>query len=322
MSRRIIVSDLHIDTWTDRRLGRENKSKKEYLLSFLDWCRQSDVREFIINGDLMDLPPYSTEDYQVDESGLIKEILARLVEFAYNVPITYVFGNHDIGVSGMRNFGLEKVPVLEKTRFHYPTYIVNDYPSNIIIIEHGHRVDPALFLYLIDLERLAFREDNFEIFQYAMQRRNNKDFSRRAQPGVFDPIGAGNESAYDAARYGSQPLASASIWFRLWRLTRRFRRLITGKLKREWWAQAAVDQMQKYADDTTALGESLKQNLYLIYGHTHRADYRDDIHIKGTHGIYINSGTWTESSDRGWYLDVDENGKIWLRDWINEAPEQ
>ncbi len=320
LSRRIVVSDLHIDTWVDCEMGPEHKPRKDYFFAFLDWCLRSGVRELVMNGDLMDLPPYLGQEGSTADPEVVREVLERLLQFACQVPVSTIFGNHDIGVSGMRNFGLTGVPALDKATFHYPNYVIDDYPDSTIIIEHGHRYDPVLFLYVQDLARVAFRKDDFQLFQLGMQRRGHKDATRVEPPGVLEPLAVeDNVSAFEAAKSG--PLArEASVWSKVWRITHKFRRVAITKLKREWWAEMAVDQMRKYVKTTLFEGGAVKPNLYLIFGHTHRADYRDSIDLKRARGIYINSGTWTRASERGWYLDIDESGKVWVRDWINEPP--
>src|SRR5204863_9535396 len=50
--RRVLVSDIHIDTW------KEKSKKREAFQAFLCYVVQSQgVDEFILNGDLMDMPP-------------------------------------------------------------------------------------------------------------------------------------------------------------------------------------------------------------------------------------------------------------------------
>jgi len=52
MSRTIIVSDLHIDTWDGREIGKTGKKKHEHFLEFLDRCERAGIREFADFGDV------------------------------------------------------------------------------------------------------------------------------------------------------------------------------------------------------------------------------------------------------------------------------
>lgn len=320
MSRTIIVSDLHADTWTDRKIRGTGKDKKQHFFEFLDWCEGAHIRELIINGDLMDLPPYKGQFAFAAGPCIARDVVERLAAFAASVPLTYVFGNHDIGVSGYRSMGDNSIPPFQNVNFCYPNYVVNDYPGTAILVEHGHFCDPALILYVRDLADRTYIDSKFEAFNWAMQRRDVKLPSERVKPGLLTPADPQpGENAYYVAKQDQQPLRKRSPWSRfrawLWRLCDK----ATVKPRMEWWWDAALREMGSYLEKTTAENGVVKPVLYQIYGHTHRADARDAQPLTaGVSGVYINAGTWTEEVDQGWYLDVDENGKVWLQDWINE----
>jgi predicted phosphodiesterase len=61
--------------------------------------------------------------------------------------------------------------------------------------------------------------------------------------------------------------------------------------------------------------------IYCVMGHTHVPDTAE-ARISRRRCIYFNSGTWTgkgetvEDRQHATYLDVDEDGKVWVQDWI------
>jgi len=320
VSRTIIVSDLHADTWTDRKIRSTGKDKKQHFFEFLDWCGGAGIRELIINGDLMDLPPYEGQfAFPVGQS-VARDVVVELEKLASNVQVTYVFGNHDIGVSGFRSMGCNSIPGLRNVNFCYPNYVIDDYAETTILVEHGHFCDPALIFYVRDLAKRTYIKIDFEAFNWVMQRRDPQSPSTRVTPGLLQPANVQpGDNAYQVAKQDQQPLQSPSIWSRIWARLWRFGDQATVKPRMELWWREAIEEMRKYIEKTKSEGGKIKPVLYQIYGHTHRADARDAQQLPGgVSGIYINAGTWTDEVDQGWYLDVDANGKVWLQDWINE----
>lgn len=317
MARTVVVSDLHIDTWTDRKIARTGKSRKEHFFELLDWCERVKVRELVINGDLMDFPPYSGQYSFPEGPSISRDVVERLISFGSVVPVTYIYGNHDIGISGFRCMGEDNVSFIKNINLCYPDYVIDDYPSTTILIEHGHFCDPVILLYLRDLTNRTYRESRFEEFQWAMQRRNAA--FKKEGPGLFPPpqVTPG-EVAYFAAKEDQKPLAKMSLWSRVRSFFWRWGSGAISKPTMEHWWREALDEMESYISRRLSEEKDVKPVLYQIYGHTHRADPRDPVMKHGIQCIYINAGTWTESADQGWYLDIDENGKIWLQDWINE----
>ncbi len=316
MNRTIIVSDLHVDTWTDRRIGDSGKTRRDLFFEFLAACKQAEVRELVLNGDLMDFPPYEGQFSFPEGPCIARDVVERLVQFAAEVPVTYVFGNHDIGISGFRSMGERSIAALRNVNFCYPNYVINDYPGSTILVEHGHFCDPALILYLRDLANRTYVESRFDAFNWAMQRRPE---IRPGQPrplGVFAPPSVTpGENAFRAAKEGQKPLPPASastLWSRIWQWITR----ASAKPTMEHWWREAIEEGKRYLERHQS--QETKPVLYQIYGHTHRADPRDAVPLGKTSFLYINSGTWTEDADQGWYLDIDPTGKAWLQDWINE----
>jgi UDP-2,3-diacylglucosamine pyrophosphatase LpxH len=317
VSRTIIVSDLHIDTWNSEKLN--GKTRKEHFFDLLDWCEQTKIREFVINGDLINIPPYVGQTVFNETTSLSRDVVERLVKFAANVPVTYIFGNHDIGISGFRCMGEYDIAPLRNINFCYPDYVIDDYPDTTILIQHGHFCDPALILYMRDLADRTYRPGKLEELQWMMQRRKRGKPAEDEEPGALSPVSVKpGENAYHAAKQGQKPLPKASIWSKIKQfLWTRGADFIAGPTM-EWWWKSAVEDMDKYITSAKSKGEIVKANLYQIYGHTHRADPRDPVKRGNTACFYINAGTWTRSAKQGWYLDVDNDGKIWLQDWINE----
>jgi len=330
MSRRIIVSDLHVDTWTDAKVGDSGKSKLQHFLDFLDWCEDKHIDEFIINGDLMDMPPYKGQCvFQDTQSGecIPRAVVNRLVVFGRNVPVTYVHGNHDIGVSGFRSMAEHNISLLRNTSCCYPDYKL-EYPGrSTILIEHGHLYDPVILLYIRDLTLRTYIASGLEAFQWAMQRRDVLNPSAVTPPGAQQPVDVEYmTNAYRAipGRFDPREVAKDDVRGALGH--REFMKdwkKIAAELGKPLilanWRRAAEAEMLQYVTDTSHAGKQLTPMVYLTFGHTHRTDKFEGIPLaEGVKGAYFNTGSWAQEVPQGPYLDVDEDGKVWLQDWINE----
>lgn len=167
----IIVSDLHLDTW-----DFENGKTPAAFAAFLDWVRRHPrIRDLTINGDIMDVPPHPLNqrdvttlnirlrgeptfpDLEGGELGVLQdrfepilETLGRMMARDNDAPplqVTYLTGNHDIGISGLRYIR----PKIAWTSFKVlwnPSVRYEVSPGRWLYVEHGHRVDPYLWLYL------------------------------------------------------------------------------------------------------------------------------------------------------------------------------
>jgi hypothetical protein len=84
-----------------------------------------------------------------------------------------------------------------------------------------------------------------------------------------------------------------------------------------WW-EAAKSIFDDYLDEF----ESRPPTLYCIMGHTHVPDTAET-RRDGVKCVYFNSGTWTGAGSRprdrqhATYLDVRQDGKVWIQDWIH-----
>src|SRR5574340_587418 len=112
----IVVSDLHADTWTDRKLNT-GKTKRDHFFHLLDWCERVGIRELVINGDLLDLPPWQGQESFTAGPSVARDVIERLVDLGKRIPITYVIGNHDIGISGFRCMGPNSIEPLRNINF-------------------------------------------------------------------------------------------------------------------------------------------------------------------------------------------------------------
>lgn len=333
----IIISDLHIDDWTDRKI--RGKSRKDHFFKFLDSCDKNEVRELVINGDLMDMPPYKGQyvfqpapspnpsDGQAEQPYISRQVIERLLQFGAksNRTITYVFGNHDIGISGFRCAGPNNVVGLQGANFSYPNYEIN-IGDTTILVEHGHFYDPFLVLYVKDLAKRTYMPWEFEDFDWTMQRRDPETGVRKP-PGIPDKtmkpiklkVGA---NAYETVAKAQQRDEAELSLGRVLDWSRKFaedmgKAIVDVPKKAIWWA-AALHKMRDYIRE-----HDHPRKLYQVFGHTHRSFVGEQekgvgVMQDGVECFYLNSGGWTDDTNEGWYLDVDENGKVWLQDWIKE----
>ncbi|MHB1456750.1 MAG: metallophosphoesterase [Armatimonadota bacterium] len=320
MGRKIIVSDLHIDTWTNRVIGDTGKNRKEHFLDLLKWCEDIKIEEFIINGDIMDMPPYKGQYSFNEGSSISREVIERLVLFAENIKpskVTVIFGNHDIGISGFRSMADNNISFLNNVSFCYPNYMLSDYQDTTILIEHGHFFDPFVRLYLKDLADRTYLEGKLGKYNWTMH-------SIRAETtGIIDPgrVESG-QTAYKAAKQRQSPLEKPAFLSSITKWIWEKLQISVIQPKMEWWWSAAIDRMSEYVNKVSSEGKPVTQTIYQIFGHTHATDPRNAVQIApGISGIYINAGSWTEDADQGPYLDIREDGKVWLQDWINEDAE-
>jgi UDP-2,3-diacylglucosamine pyrophosphatase LpxH len=250
----------------------------------------------------------------------------RLLAYAAKHKVTYVYGNHDIGISGLRCEGGAGLSALQNVSLFYPDYVLHT-DSSTLLIQHGHLFDPALLLYIKDLTVRTYVASHFQAFQWVQQRRDATTGAQTKPPGVASPatIGLGPQ-ADDNVFYAIKltdavaPPADADV-----SAARRFinglRRGVVTKVGESvkhylWWV-AAKSVFEDYLKQDT-VGRPV---IYCVMGHTHvpdTADTRD----QGKQCVYFNSGTWVGSGEtvedrqHATYLDVRDTGKVWIQDWI------
>jgi UDP-2,3-diacylglucosamine pyrophosphatase LpxH len=326
MPRTIIVSDLHVDTWDDQPYGQgdRRKPKLQHWFDFLDFCEQKAVAELVINGDLMDAPPY--QGNVSFTSPIARQAVERLLAYAGTHNVTYVYGNHDIGISGLRCTRDASLAGLKNVNLIYPDYTL-DTGTSAVLIQHGHLYDPFLLAYVRDLDVRTYLLSGGQDFQWVQQRRNPATGAQIKPPGVASPaainLPAQPESnifraigaAEQAAPTTKQEMDKAGNW--LQRLKDGAFRKVTGEVKNAIWREAAKDICEDF------LGRRNPPLVYCTMGHTHVPDtYQFD--VSGKPCIYFNSGTWTGAGDaeedraHATYLDLREDGKLWIQDWIRD----
>ena len=168
----ILISDIHIDTWT----GPDDAKFKGFQ-QFLTWVKgESRLKDLYINGDIMDFPPhpmnqpptpilrvdYGTPNAYPDREEIpglgslnpkFDPIMSALDGLDHRDPewpkmtVTYLTGNHDIGLYGLRyirpTFGWSSFRVSWN-----PGVLLRMSEDRHVYMEHGHLHDPFMWLYL------------------------------------------------------------------------------------------------------------------------------------------------------------------------------
>jgi UDP-2,3-diacylglucosamine pyrophosphatase LpxH len=329
MSRTIVVSDLHVDTWTDKKIvgaDGQNQTMLEHFEEFLDWClNKRGVKTFIIAGDLTDSPAGPLNNVFSSPGSPGAKALGLIEKLAQSIDVKYVVGNHDAGINELGYLGIDRLPDMPHVSLCYPGCIVDAYvgplkdtdtgktEKTVIVVDHGHACDPALMvMYANDLAKGLYFSGPSKASAWAhVPAPATPLLGSVALPPT--PIPAG-QTAYTAARadQGKTPLAAADV-SSLWahgslvdKATREIRR-------RMWWNNG-LDEMENYI-------ESQKPDatrVYLIQGHTHLIDFRDPETRANIPCHYINDGTWEQGYGMSGYVDIDSSGHCWLQDWINE----
>ena len=326
MARTIIVSDLHVDTWRGERYGRapRRKNKLAHWCDFLDWCEEKQIDELIINGDLMDAPPYDGNTCFI--SPIARQAVERLILYARKRKVTYVYGNHDIGISGLRCAGDGNLTPLRNVSLYYPDYVLHT-NSSTLLLQHGHLFDPALLLYVRDLHVRTYLTSNLQAFTWVQQRRDAQTGERVQPPGVVSPatinLGpASDNNVYYAIQLtntvappAAPDVSSARRFLR--NLKRGVVSAVADTVKHHLWWEAAKEVFADYLKQQKVP----RRTIYCVMGHTHVPDSAE-IQLEGKRCLYLNSGTWTaggesfEDRQHATYLDVREDGKVWVQDWI------
>ncbi|MFB3882369.1 MAG: metallophosphoesterase [Armatimonadota bacterium] len=338
MPRTIIVSDLHVDTWEDELYGQgsRRKTKLDHWRDLLDWCAARNA-DLVINGDLMDAPPYQGD--RCFTTGPARGAVEALLAYAKDNRVTYIYGNHDIGVSGLRCPAGEGIAALRQTGLWYPRYTLT-IAGSVVLLEHGHFYDPALILYMRDLAKRTYLPSHFEAFQLVQQRRDPQTGERIQHPGVAPPTTVDLSRGVENNVYGAiqvtdfesptpEPEKRTARSFLDWLGTAEaarnlldwFRRRIVPKAAKEvkhylWWP-AAQGIFRNYLSKPGPK----PMTLYCVMGHTHVPDTGETT-VADVPCTYLNSGTWTCAGDTpaarsyATYLDLRETGKLWAQDWI------
>jgi len=304
----VVVSDLHVDTWNRAREGREKRET-----SFFDFLRtiERSTMELIINGDLLDAPPNPHDLWEGDGIALRGSILPKyegiFAQFGglnnmepLAVPVTILYGNHDMAASGLR-YDLDKRPHLLHM-FRVP-FNKSWYPNTILAVpvgvkpegqedfrfyvDHGHFYDPALLLYLRDFLFAVLRRDLRQAMTtlvLAGQRRSSEHHViPRSGLVAGDPVTIDQKVGRWLVRYR-------------WR----------------WKARQVL--IERNEDE---LGRGNRALTGALFGHTHLPDrytYRTG-RAKGM--TYINTGDWMGDTGHGTYTIITQDGVVAQYDWLN-----
>lgn len=305
----VILSDLHVDTWDRAAEGREERERR--FFEFLRVIKRTTM-ELYINGDLLDAPPNPEDTWRGEGFALKASVLPKYEGVldaigAVNnaapvpVPVTILYGNHDMAASGLR-YDLVKRPHLLR-RFRVP-FNASWYPNVVIgvpidfgregkedhrfYIDHGHFYDPALLLYLRDFLAAALRADLRKAMTTLVvsgQRRSSED-QAIPSPGLV----------------ASRPLTAdqkVSRWLIRYRWRWKARRALI---------QRSQEEVQKGHRPLTGV----------LFGHTHLPDrytYRTG-RAKGM--TYVNTGDWMGDTGHGTYTLITQDGVVTQHDWLEE----
>ncbi|MBS1717578.1 MAG: metallophosphoesterase [Armatimonadetes bacterium] len=299
----VIVSDLHIDTWKDPTGQRTDKSPE--FLAFLDQVQESGIPTFILNGDLWDAPPFQLNQMDptplqvnqlngalhvsdwpvfggIGHPGIFQDwdepILHRLAALgASGCNLIYGAGNHDFTMSGLRFISHSKdiswSPSISFDWMDPDSVAANG--KRVLRIEHGHRFDIFLWLYL--------RYSMMDVLR-PMTSRSNNGMQRGGKTGVGAPANQNIDPRQIDPLAKSPPKVEApKMIFRF------FARLQLFYLR----------TLQKGARSMTDVGQAL------TIGHTHKPD-----RYRFRSGLYVNSGDWSGETPHQTYLLVLEDGSI------------
>ena len=219
----VLVSDLHIDTWglSD---GRPN-ARESRLLGLLAAIKSDPrVDSFFLNGDLMDIPLHPDANAPepemlrlgamlLDERGVLLSrydaVLGALLTLTRPDPASpaqvsapirralFQTGNHDVGVSGLRYVRPDMPPFLPPVQSVWnPSLLIQTGADGQelprwVYIEHGHRWDPLLWLYmryaLLDILRAGHRRREAQLLS-GMQRAGKAGMgAQQMSPGASLP---------------------------------------------------------------------------------------------------------------------------------------
>ncbi|HEX9533017.1 MAG TPA: metallophosphoesterase [bacterium] len=308
MGELVVVSDLHVDTW-DRAPGGRGKREG----AFFDFLRtiERTTMEVFINGDLLDAPPNPEDTWQREGFALKGSILPKyenvLAELgALNnkapipVPVTALYGNHDMGTSGLR-YDLVKRPHLLQ-RFRVP-YNKSWYPNVILgvpsdlanegqedyrfYVDHGHFYDPVLLLYLRHFVFAVLRRD----LRRAMTTLVLSGQRRSSEQQVIPQSGL----------VASKPITTDQK-IGHWLVKYRWR-----------WKARRILAMRSHEE----VRQGNRPLAGALFGHTHLPD-RYTYRTGGAKGLtYVNTGDWMGDTGHGTYTIITQDGVIAQYDWLD-----
>ena len=306
---RVLLSDLHIDTWGELP-GRAAAFKS--FLAALGQVRGPKRVELYINGDLMDIPLHAAREegraeplvLRINDAlsapwqgvltrqrgqVIIDELLSALRDVMRDEDPTlhlfYVTGNHDIGISGARYFrpdarrsaapgGPAQRPILDlPAHAVWNPAVVIETGERWVYIEHGHLHDPLLWLYM--------RYVLFDLLRGGSLRQERSLTQRlqRTQVGQDHRAGAQNNGQLDRPGLAAR-LANAVVKLRF----RQAARHTFHQLRASTWG---------------------RQVRTVIFGHTHLPE-----RFRMGDREYINVGSWAGNKDDQLFWTITPDGTV------------
>lgn len=308
----VLISDIHLDTWTypnDDTKEDPNHPKRLAFRQFLNWIHSEPrIKDLYINGDVMDLPPHPlnqpptpmlrVEDgnpntypdllatpYLGSLSPLNNEVLSQLGTLDRRDPswpvlkVTYITGNHDIGMYGLRYIQPDLTWNSVRVAWN-PSIVLKTLGDTRLYMEHGHLRDPFMWLYL--------RYAVVELLQgpEAVAQRGGKVGMTRASGVKSVAIDALPTEKQYFEGTGSMPLPKGEGFGAL------LARLRFRQAARKLFHTVDVDDGHKVD--------------YLTMGHTHLPDR----YVFPTGQTYINSGDWAGNDTNCTFVLIHPSGAV------------
>ena len=288
----VVVSDLHIDTWNDKKFY--GKTKLQHFFDFLQWIEPV-TATFVINGDLFDAPPPKNTDILPT----YETVISGLIELAATTEVYYFIGNHDIGLWGLRVGDYRNLHVVYP---YYPHLHIKAVSQNnhYLYFEHGHFYDPVLSLYVHQMVQGVYPKVSLariKKFLYRLLGRRQA----HAKLVVEQAIDAGtlNHAALRASqrrdpRTGEKthPLGTRA-WQDYWQNLQTSVWKVLAPLVTEYytplnWQNAAQAVFERFCREYPDM-----EIKAVIFGHTHLPD-EQELLFGDRQAVYLNSGDWSE----------------------------
>lgn len=253
----------------------------------------------------MDLPPERGGD-AFPSNGAVNRTVEALWDLTNDpdMSVTFIVGNHDIGVSGLRINSDFTLPWLGRLAIVYPKLDIET-PKGMILTEHGHFYDPSLTLYAGDLLLSTYFGEVRELpavtvssgLARNLQRRDADTGEKIWEPGVLKSIPRPKRGCRDIGRS----------------LVEKFMRSTPPEVKDTFridhWRDAAGSVLTGYN-----AGQGNKKAYAIFFGHTHVPD----VHTFENGNRYFNTGDWCGDTPHSTYLIIHGDGHITAHDWISE----
>ena len=318
----VLVSDLHIDTWGLADGGVVPNARRARLLGLLAAVKADPrVDSFYLNGDLLDIPLHpdlnapEPEMLRLDgmlagERGVLLErydpILKALLGLTRPDPASpaevaapvrralFQTGNHDVGVSGLRYVRPRMPDFLPPVQAVWnPSLLIQTDADGRelprwVYIEHGHRWDPLLWLYmryaLLDILRAGHRRREAHLLS-GMQRAGKAGMGAQTAGGETLPPAPAPGTSENHFPDDQPGLLSTLVRLR--------------------YRQAARRLFREFRSRQTDPSAAIRVRTILM-GHTHHPDR----YVFPGGLLYINSGDWSGYTAHCAYCVLDHDGSV------------